>query len=289
MTNMQKLVLVLAFIFSVLLGILLATTFLGGKPGAAVASRAPSASPAASAASSAAPATSAPSASAEASAEPAPSADASSSPPPANTATIVFSQLVLDATTNASGRARSITFTAQAGTVTVKLATESGGNTAACLFAGSKQLGCRTATSGTLSGKSTKATTTYTVTLRGAASATPKVTVTIAFPASKPKVVIKDARFDSTANADTNGLQVVTTPRAGGYVHVTASWTGSAVPFGIDLIEQGGPGVKQVASTADAKTANQGFRVAPPNAWMVVLKRTDDGGRAWATATYTWP
>jgi len=289
MTNMQRLVLVLAFIFAVLLGILLATTLFGGK-GTPAPTHAPSAS---AVASHAAPSSAPPSVQPSASAQPSPSASASPSPTPKTsspTAAIKFVQLALDATTDTAGTTRTISFAALTGTVKVKLATQSGGNTKMCLLADGKQLGCRTAVSGTLTGTTTRTSSNFQVTLRGAGKATPVVTVTITFPATRPKVTITNARFDGTDAPATNGLQVIATPRAKGFYHVTADWGGHPFLYEVDLIEQGGPGLKQVVASEAATKVSQGFSVAPPNGWMIVLKNSETGfGPTPLTATFTWP
>ena len=293
MTNMQRLVLVLAFFLAALLGILLATTLFGGNGGSSTSTMPPSASLAAStppssgssAPSAAAPSASeAPSASASASASPSPTAK------PGPAATIQFVQLALDASTDTGGTTRTIAFTGQTGPVTVQLKTESGGNTMACLLANGKQLACRTAVSGTITGSTAGTTANYQVTLRGSGSATPVVDVTITFPATKPKVTVTNARFDGTANAPYNGLQVITTPRAKGYYHITANWGGHPFLFEVDLIEQGGPGLKTVAPSSGSTNVSQGFAVAPPHPWMIVLRNTEAGfGITGLTAAYTWP
>jgi hypothetical protein len=122
------------------------------------------------------------------------------------------------------------------------------------------------------------------------AAATPVVDVTIAFPAAKPKVTITNARFDGTADVKHNGLQVVATPRAKGYYHVTADWGGHPFAYEVDLIEQNGPGLKLVKVTQGATKTSQGFAVAPKSAWMIVLKNSESGfGVTPLTATFTWP
>lgn len=290
MTNMQRLVLLLALIFAVLLGILLANSLFGGSGGSSTSTLPPSASLAASTPPSTAP-SSAPS-SVTPSASAAPSASASPSPTlkPGPAATIQFVQLALDASTDNGGTTRTIAFTGQTGPVTVNLKTESGGNTVACLLSGGKQLACQTAVSGTLTGSTSDATANYQVTLRGSGSATPVVDVTLTFPATRPKVTITNARFDGTANAAYNGLQVITTPRAKGYYHVTANWGGHPFTFEVDLIEQGGPGLKTIAPQSGSTNVSQGFAVAPPNPWMIVLRNTETGfGITGLTAAYTWP
>ncbi|MFN8631680.1 MAG: hypothetical protein U0838_15590 [Chloroflexota bacterium] len=290
-SNMQRLTVVLACVFALLLGILVATTLFGGNGGSSKPTAAPSSSLAASlapspGASGEPPESAAPSESASAS----PSASPSPSPTPIPAATIQFVQLALDGASDSSGEDRTIAFTAQAGTVTVKLKTESGGNSKACLFADGKQLACRTAVSGTLTGTSTKKTSSYKVTLRGSGASAPVVDVTVTFPAQKPKVTIDNARFDGTSNEKYNGLQVVATPRAKGYFHVTANWGGHPFLYELNLIEQGGPGLKTVKPDTGATKADQGFNVAPPNAWMIVVKNTEDGfGVTGLTAVFTWP
>ncbi len=293
MTNMQRVVLVLAFIFAVLLGILLATTLFSGNGGSSTSTLPPSSSLAASTPpSSGAPSSETPSSSEAPSASASPTASPTPSPtaPAIPAATIQFVQLKLDAATSAGGTTRTFSFTGQTGTVTVKLKTESGGNTKACLLADGKQLGCRTAVSGTLTGSTTKKTANYQVTLRGSGSATPVVDVTITFPAARPKVVVTNARFDGTASAPYNGLQAVATPRADGYYHVTANWGGHPFLYEVDLIEQGGPGLKTVTAATGSTNVSQGFAVTKTHPWMIVLKNSETGfGTTALTATYTWP
>ncbi len=287
MTNMQRLVLVLALLFAVLLGILLATSLLGNNGGSSTPTLPPSPSVSAPPSSSAAASASlAPSASAVPSSSPSPTPTATPGP----AATIQFVQLALDATTDPGGTTRTIAFTAQSGPVSVNLKTESGGNSVVCLLANGKQLSCQTGVSGTLSAASGSKSVNYQVTLRGSGGATPVVGVSITFPAAKPKVTVTNARFDGTANPAYNGLQVVTTPRAKGYYHVTADWGGHPFLYEVDLIEQGGPGLKTVQSTTGSTNVSQGFAVAPPNAWMIVIKNNETGfGITGLTATFTWP
>jgi hypothetical protein len=289
MTNTQRLVLVLAFILAILLGILLATTLFGNNGGstAPTLSPAPSSGPPSTAPSSLVPSASeVPSASAAPSATPSPTPTATPGP----AATIEFVQFALDATTDPGGTTRTIAFTGLNGPVVVDLKTESGGNTTACLLANGKQLSCRTMANGTLNATAASASTNYQVTLRGSGAATPVVDVTITFPATRPKVTVTDARFDGTADPAYNGLQVVATPRASGYYHVTANWGGHPFLYEVDLIEQGGPGLKTVQASLGATNVSQGFAVTPPNAWMIVLKNSETGfGLTGLTATFTWP
>jgi hypothetical protein len=292
MTNMQRLVVVLAFIFAVLVGVLAATSLFGGKGSSTASTSSPSTSAGASSTAAGAPSGEAPSAAPSASASPsaAPTPTPTATPSKVPLASIAFVQLTLDATTDSAGTTRSIAFAAGAGTVTVKLKTESGGNSTVCLSANGKTPTCNTGAGLTLTGRSTAKSTNYSVTLRGAAAATPTVTATITFPAAKPKVTIRNARFDGTSYPATNGLQVVATPRSKGTYHMAASWGGHPFLYEVDLIEQGGPGLKQVVATTGATGTTQNFAVAPPNPWMIVLKNSETGfGATPLTATFTWP
>ena len=285
---MQRLVVVLAFIFAVLLGVAVAANLLGSKASPASTPPPASGSAASLPASSSVPPSAQPSESASASPSAPPSPTLSPTPVP--TTSITFVQLGLDATTDANGITRAVSLVAQTGTVTVRLRTESGGNSVACLTADGQQLACHTGISSTLTGVIKKATSNVQVTLRGAASATPVVNVTITFPSAKPKVTIRNARFDGTDAPATNGLQVVTTPRVKGSYHVAAAWGGHPFLYEVDLIEQGGPGLRTVKPTTSATKVSLSFAVTPPHGWMIVLKNTENGfGVTPLTATFTWP
>ena len=289
MTNMQRLVLLLAFILAVLVGILVATSLFGTRAGPSAPSAAPSASSAVSASAAPTGGSAAPSA-APVSPSPSPTPSPTPTPKPVAAATIRFVQLALDAVTDPNGTTRSIAFTAQTGPVTVTLQTESGGNSTVCLAASGAQPDCRTAAGGTISSSVAATSAAYQLTLRGSGSAAPVVDVTLTYPTLKPKVTISDARFDGTADAAFNGLQVVATPRAKGYYHVTADWGGHPFLYEVDLIEQGGPGLKQVIASTGATGVSQGFGVQPPNSWMIVLRNSENGfGATPLTATFTWP
>lgn len=293
MTNMQRLVLVLAIVFAVLLGILVASTFLGGGSG--------SPGPTSTSTAIATPTGSAPPVSPSGSAVPSdstvPSASASSGPSPtpsptlAPLAKVMFVQLKLDAGSDTYGADRQISWQAQPGPVSVQFsASAAGGSTRACLIGDGKTLGCKTAVGGRLSATVTNKPSAFMLTLRGAAAATPVVQVTITFPAGTPQVAIANARFDGTAAPDLNGLQVVMTPRASGNVTVSAEWGGHPFLYEVDLIEQGGPGTKTLANQGPATKVSQSFAVSPPNGWMVVLRNIESGfGTTTVNATYTWP
>jgi hypothetical protein len=304
MTNIQRLVLVLAFIFAVLVGVLLATTLLSGGPSAtpapsssaqAQASASPStgtsANPSGSDASGDVPSATAPGDSAS------PSASASASPSPSPTpvpkATVTVTQLKLDAATDTAGSTRVITWIAGGdGKVSATLTSLASDGAVAkmCLSANGKALGCYSGTGGTLPATTRGVGVHFKLTLRGVAAATPLVAVKISFPAVHPAVVITNARFDGTAYPDTNGIQVVVQPRADGKVKLVADWGGHPFQYEIDLIEQGGTGLQSLPNQGPATKVTQSLTVTKASAWMVVLQNIEAGfGVTPLTATISWP
>jgi hypothetical protein len=292
MTNMQRLVLVLGIVFAVLLGILIATTFLGGGstgPGAtATSSPAASAAPAPSGAAASPGGTSPGGSPSEA---PSASAAPSPTPTPVPKATITFLGLKVDAASDTAGRDRIFTWTSGAGAITVQYSSPAAtGSAKACLSAAGKLLGCHSGASGKLSAKTTKAKESFTLKVRGVTTATPVIDVTISFVAASPSVKIQNARFDGTGYPDTNGLQVVATPRAAGSYRVQASWGGHPFLYEVDLMEQGGPGTQTLANQGPATLVDQSFPVTPPNPWKIVLQNIEEGfGATSLTATFSWP
>jgi hypothetical protein len=300
MTNMQRLVLILAFIFAVLVGVLLATTLLGGggpsaTPGPSSTSQAKasaSAAPSGPTASGDIPSGSAPGDSAS------PSASASASPSPSPTpvpnATVTFTQLKLDAATDTAGSTRVITWiTGGDGSVTATLTSlaSDGAKAKMCLSANGKALGCYSGTGGKLPATTRGVGVQFKLTLRGVAAATPLIAVKISFPAVHPAVTITNARFDGTAFPDTNGIQVVVQPRADGKVKLVAAWGGHPFQYEIDLIEQGGgTGLQSLPNQGPATKVTQSLAVTKASAWMVVLRNTEAGiGVTPLTATISWP
>ena len=220
------------------------------------------------------------------------SAGASPSPLPAPLATLTFLGLKLDATADAAGKPRTITFRSDGpGTITAKLASTSPqGKTHMCLLVGTKQLSCKDWASGTFSGKTTQAHANWTVTLRGSAIETPTVNLTVTFQAVAPSVKIQHARFDGTAFPDTNGIQARFTARAAGNARVVANWGGHPFLYEIDLFDE-------TSGTGDATFANQGpstnvDKSVPVTAgdWRLVLQNIEAGfGTTDLTATLSWP
>jgi hypothetical protein len=220
-----------------------------------------------------------------------PTDDPSASAAPAPTATITFQALHLDAEDNPDGTDRVFTWASATGSVKAEITSATPmGDLEMCLSTPDKELGCRTAESGTLSAKTTKSRETFILTLRGEGTAQPAVDVTLTFPARKPKVSIDNARFDGTAYPDTNGIQAVFTPRQNGDVGVIAEWGGHPLMYEIDLIEQGGSGNLTHAPDQGNIGTDVDFAVTAPNPWKLVLHNIETGfGVTPMNASISWP
>ena len=231
----------------------------------------------------------------EPSEEPSPSDAASPSDEPspsgAPAATITINSLFVDADDNPDGADRVITWKSARGSVRAQIATVSPmGDVVMCLKTPTKTLGCRTAGSGTLRAKTTKASETFILTLRGDGIAQPVVDVTLSFQARKPKVTIENARFDGTDYPETNGIQATVTPRVDGKLGVQAEWGGHPFLYEIDVIEQGGSGSLTYAPEQGSIGTDVDFAVTATNPWRVVLQNTEGGfGVTPMTAVLTWP
>ena len=291
---MQRLSYALAIILAVLLGVLISTTLFGGG---ATPSPLPTATPIAhatvnpGATNTTAPSVTPTSLPTEApTGAPAPTPAPSPTPTPIPSATVTFANLKLDAATDGTGVDRTITWATRTTAPITASFTSSGGNAQACLFVGAKQVSCKTGASGDLSATATGSIVTMTLRLRGVGGDAPVVTATLGFVANSPSVTIQNARFDGTASPDTNGIQVIVTPRKAGVVKLVASWGGHPFQYEIDLIEQGGSGLKSLATQGPATKVTQTLALVPPNGWMLVLQNIEAGfGATGLTATITWP
>ncbi len=302
MTNTQRAAGVGLFVVAVAAGVLVASFALGGTGGAGgptpstIAIVSPSASPAPSEATSpsASRAVESPSPGESPSATVAPTAEPSLTPTasPGRPAVVTFTQLKLDASEDPNGLDRELHFQADGtGQVIARLSSISPrGQTVMCLKAPAKDLGCTTTADGQLTARHRGAATDYTLTLRGDGIAAPVVEVALTFPATQPEVTISNARFDGTQFPETNGIQVIVTPRVDGQLGLLAEWGGHPFLYEIDLTEQGGTGGGTLSDQGPATRVNVALPVKAPNPWKLVVQNTEMGfGVTGMTASITWP
>ncbi len=285
MTAKQRILVLAVLVVSVIGGGIIAMAVLGGggSPEPSSAAVTPTATPTPTAT-----VTEAPSATLSPTAAPSPTPTSSPGPP----ATIVLTQLKLDAADDPEGRDRVVTFTTGGtGTITIALkALPPMGSARICLSADGTDLGCETTADGKLAAETTKMAATYELTLRGDGIETPVVEVDVTFPATSPSVTVANARFDGTLYPETNGIQAIVQPRAGGGVHVTADWGGHPFLWELDLLEQGGSGSETLADQGPATRMDETLPVTAPNPWKVVLQNIELGfGPTQLTVSIDWP
>ncbi len=233
-----------------------------------------------------------PSPSATASPTAKPTATPKPTTPSAPPATIVITQLMLDAQLDPDGKDRIVSFRAGGGgEVTIDLAvTSPQGSAEMCLREGDNEVGCTNGADGRLSAKTTTKEADFVVTLRGEGIETPLVDVTLTFPATAPSIAIANARFDGMDYPVTNGLQAVVTPRTDGGVTLDADWGGHPFLYQISLVEQGGPGRHVLTDQGPATRVSETLPVTAPNPWRLVLENSEGGfGVTVLDAVIAWP
>jgi hypothetical protein len=295
MSRQQRLIVVIVFAVAVVGGGIVAFSVLGGgsspEPSSvATTSAAPTAAPPTPTPAPTAPPTPAPTPSPTLT--PVPSATPAPTTAPGPAASIVLTQLKLDAKDDPEGQDRVVAFeSGGTGTITVALRTLSPqGSALMCLSADGKDLGCKTTADGKLTADTTKKAAAFQLTLRGSGGEAPVVEVAVTFPASAPSVTVANARFDGTMYPETNGIQAIVQPRADGDVHLTADWGGHPFLYEVDLMEQGGSGSQTLANQGPATRMDERLPVTAPNPWKVVLQNIESGfGTTPMNATIAWP
>jgi hypothetical protein len=300
MTNEQRLSTLGLVLAAVIAGLLITSFALGvfggsspsPSPGAASASPSTIPSEPASASPSATPApTDVPSPSPTTTPEQTPSQSAPSSPS-ADTAAATVMALKLDALDNPDGQDRELHFQAVGdGPVLARVIVHSPrGQAVMCLTTPQQDLGCTTTTDGRLSVDHAGDATDYTLTLRGDGPAAPIVDVAVSFPSNSPELTIANARFDGTEFPDTNGIEVLVTPRAAGNLGLVAEWGGHPFIYEIAVTEQNGSGGETLANQGPATRVDTSVQITPPNPWQLVLQNAEVGfGTTGLNASITWP
>ncbi len=298
MTAKERILVVAVLVVSVIGGGILAMAVLGGggSPEPSPAAVTPTATASAGATTEAPTAivTEAPTAtpSPTAAPPPTPTPSPTPTPPPGPSATIVLTQLKLDAKDDPTGRDRLVTFTTGGtGTISITLSTISPmGSTVMCLSADGTAVDCQTTADGKMTTTTNKAAASFELTLRGSGIEAPLVEVQITFPATKPAVTLANARFDGTMSFETNGIQAIVTPRADGSVRLTADWGGHPFLYEVDVFEQGGGGSQTLANQGPATRMDEQFLITASNPWKVLLQNIELGfGPTPMTVTIAWP
>ena len=189
------------------------------------------------------------------SAEPSASA-ASSSPNPSASGTagvtLTIRGLRLDGGDDPAGLDRRISFRTGPADVSMHLTVSPPSAVDACLEVNAVQLYCTSGHSFTMRGQTTRSNATWTLTLRGQGVETPKLDVTLDFPAAEPTVTIEGAWFDGAARPDYNGVVVEISPRSPP-ASISATWESSQA-YRLTVAELLGSGVLEFEGTDSSVT-----------------------------------
>ena len=216
-------------------------------------------------------------------------------------ATITFTGLELDASTDASGNTRTFQFvTDGAGSVTFAITKISAGGTAKlCIKVDAGGFACQVGGAGKLpnfpKGKSDPGHNTWTATLIGYGKATPTVDVAFTWMTASPKITFSHGRFQgANVSESLNGFTATFQPRTGGTVNVQATWTIVTADASMTLLDNTSPpavtvdqrAFKGVTYISPAFSAN----VDPTKVYVVKLRNTSpDSDRPDLTAQITFP
>jgi len=188
--------------------------------------------------------------------EPSASASPSSPEPSASGGTGVTATirgLKLDGADDSTGRDRQISFhTEGPSAVSMRLVVSPPNAVDACLAVNGVQLYCTSGHSFTMRGETTRSNATWTLSLRGQHAETPRLDVTLEFPATEPTLTIDGAWFDGAARPDYNGVVIEISPREPP-VSISATWDGSH-EYRLTVRELGGSGVLDFDGTDSSVT-----------------------------------
>jgi hypothetical protein len=166
---------------------------------------------------------------------PAPTPTPSVTPQPANApiTSITFNNVLLDASTDPLGKARTFTFITDGnGAVGISIVKSSPAKTTTriCAKVDDGKADCRTGTKVTYKGAFTDtAHSVWVVTMIGNSSAKPTVDLTLSWPSNSPKITLGHFRLQGSATPGVseflNGFTATFAPKRAGSLGVSASWT----------------------------------------------------------------
>lgn len=223
---------------------------------------------------------------------PAVSPTATPSPTPqANLTTIVFTSMKLNAQKGANlGLGRTFAFQTEGpGTVVAAMkSTIVSGRAILCL----KPVGgtgvCRTSTAATLTGRTSRAKTSWTVTAIGSGTDSPTLDIRLTFGTAHPSVTLTNGRFDGTT-FPYDGATFRLTARASGSIVVKANWGAHPFDYAL-LVEPASTPPHGVVPTGNAPFATATFAATAGTVYNGTLVNLADGfGLTPLTMTVSWP
>ena len=210
--------------------------------------------------------------------------------PQANLVTITWTAMRLDAQTGSlAGLARTFAFSTQGpGTVTATThPTVTGGRTIFCLKPVNGSGVCRTGTSLTLTGTTTRQTSSWIVTAIGSGSSAPTLDIGLTFGSATPSVTLTNGRFDGT-DFPYDGATFKLKTRGDGPIKVTAAW-GHPFDYAL-LVEPASTPPHDLNPSGSAPSASASFSAVAGTTYDGTLANLEGGfGITNLTMTVSWP
>ncbi|MGH2512726.1 MAG: hypothetical protein ACRDGQ_08580 [Candidatus Limnocylindrales bacterium] len=222
---------------------------------------------------------------------PSPSPTASPSPTPqANLTSITFTAMHLDAQKGTlAGLARTFAFATEGpGSVTAAMkSTTASGRTIFCLKPVGGTSVCRTGTSATLTGTTSRPTTNWLVSAIGSGTDAPTLDISLTFGTSKRSVTLTNGRFDGT-DFPYDGATFEIKPRSAGSIKVSAAW-GHPFDYAL-LVEPASTPAHDLASAGNAPSATASFAALAGTLYVGTVANLEGGfGITNLTLTVSWP
>lgn len=214
------------------------------------------------------------------------------------TASITFSNMMLDAATDPAAKPRTFTFVSDGpGPVAATVTSSTGGSTKACVTVdlNPKSLYCQTGATPRLAGFADTQHSIWTVTLVGTGVATPTVALVISWPSSSPTVTLAHARFQGApAPNSQKGFTATFKPRGAGQMLISSGWPGVTADAEVTLADVTGttPVIiddKSYSATSSLSPVYSTPVVPSVKYQVLMLNKSPDSGRPEMSATISFP
>lgn len=213
------------------------------------------------------------------------------------TASITFSNLMLDALGDPAHTFRTFTFTSDGpGPINVQVLSSTGGSTKACL---SVDLGKPFCTTGVTPRFSAALADTqhslWTVTLIGTSASTPTIAIVFTWPSASPSITLAHGRFQGAPYPNSQkGFVATFQPRGAGQLTVASTWPGVTASSQLTLADVTGSTAVIIDNKAysDAEAITPAYSapvVASVKYQVLVLNMSTDAGRPDMSATISFP
>jgi hypothetical protein len=213
------------------------------------------------------------------------------------TATITFNEMMLDSLADATGQARTFSFTSDGpGAVSAQIvATAPLDSAKLCLAADGAPAQCASGATPGVRVATTTAHSRWIVTLTSANESSPTVDVAFSWPTNQPSVALTHGRFSGNPNPDSlRSMTATFTTRTAGRLNLDAAWSPAVVDATLSVVDLSAaqPAVLAVVAYAARDRISPAYTIAlkATTTYRVVLfNDSPDGARPDLAATVSFP